>query len=235
MKRGDGLHPAQVSVLYALRHRTTARYSELRRTTSLESDVFKFHLRTLRRLKLIDKLDDGSYALTASGKEFANRLDTQTGAEVQQPKSSMLLVIRSRRDDRWYYLAHRRLRQPFYGFWGIASAPLLRGVSITEAAASEAQKQMGIKAIFAPVGVQRSIDIDESGVVLEDKVFTLMLAEVDGLPAPHEWHGGASEWLTREELLTKTPLFPTTAETLSSIESQRFFVELTTMYKSGEY
>lgn len=235
MKRGNGLHPAQVSVLYALRHQLVARYSELRRTTSLESDVFKFHLRTLRRLKFIDKLDDGTYALTAMGKEFANRLDTETGTEVLQPKSSMLLVVRAQKAGVWYYLAHQRKRQPFYDFWGIASAPLPRGVPIIEAAANETKKQMGIDAAFTPVGIQRSIDTDENGTILEDKTFTIMLAEIDTSPTPHEWHGGASEWLTREQLLAKTPLFPTTEETLKSIETQRFFVELTPTYKDKEY
>lgn len=235
MRPRDGLHPAQVSVLYALRHRLTARYSELRRTTSLESDTFKFHLRTLRRLKLIEKNDDGLYSLTATGKEFANRLDARAGREISQPKSSMLLVIRARRDDKWYYLAHQRKRQPFYDFWGIASAPVPRGVPIVEAAAAAAREQMGIEAVFAPVGIQRSIDVDENDDILEDKVFTIMLAELDDMPQPHDWPGGVNTWLTRDGLLAKMPLFPTTAETLKCIETERFFVELRSVYEIDEY
>ena len=102
------LHKAQSTILYTLQYATRARYSELQHAAHMESDVFKFHIRKLRRTGHIVKADDGLYELTAEGKALVSRLDKQTGREIEQPKSSMLMVVRS--GD--LVLGHRRDRFP---------------------------------------------------------------------------------------------------------------------------
>jgi len=231
----NSLHAAQASILYTLRHATRARYSELLRPTNLEGDRFKYHLATLLRKKLVFKAIDGVYELTAEGKEFANRIDESTGREIAGPKASMLLVVRSHKDGFTHYLAHRRTREPFRDYWGIASAPMLRGLPVRDSAARELKKQTGIVADFAVVGMQRLIDTLPSGVVLEDKLFTLLLAEVDDLPPVHEWYGGESVWLTRQELLAKDRLFHTTQVSLDMIEQGRSFSEEVCVYDKSDY
>lgn len=232
---GNSLHVAQASILYTLRNATRARYSELLRPTNLEGDRFKYHLATLLRKKLVFKAVDGAYELTAEGKEFANRLDESTGREIAGPKASMLLVVRSKVNDETYYLAHKRTREPFRDYWGIASAPMLRGVPIRQSAAREIKKQTGVIADFAVAGVQRLIDTLSNGAVLEDKLFTLLLAEVDNLPTVHEWSGGESVWLTREELLRKERLFHTTQVSLDMIEQGQSFSEEVCVYDKSDY
>ncbi|HSW92455.1 MAG TPA: hypothetical protein VLH14_01085 [Patescibacteria group bacterium] len=232
---GNSLHVVQASILYTLRNATRARYSELLRPTNLEGDRFKYHLATLLRKKLVFKAVDGAYELTAEGKEFANRLDESTGREIAGPKASMLLVVRSKVNDETYYLAHKRTREPFRDYWGIASAPMLRGVPIRQSAARELKKQTGVIADFAVAGVQRLIDTLSNGVVLEDKLFTLLLAEVDNLPTAHEWSGGESVWLTREELLGKERLFHTTQVSLDMIEQGQSFSEEVCVYDKSDY
>jgi len=231
----NSLHAAQASILYTLRHATRARYSELLRPTNLEGDRFKYHLATLLRKKLVFKAIDGVYELTAEGKEFANRIDESTGREIAGPKASMLLVVRSHKDGVTHYLAHRRTREPFRDYWGIASAPMLRGLPVRDSAARELKKQTGIVADFAVVGMQRLIDTLPSGVVLEDKLFTLLLAEVDDLPPVHEWYGGESVWLTCQELLAKDRLFHTTQVSLDMIEQGRSFSEEVCVYDKSDY
>lgn len=231
----NSLHAAQASILYTLRNATRARYSELLRPTNLEGDRFKYHLATLLRKKLIFKAVDGVYELTAEGKEFANRLDESTGREIAGPKASMLLVVRSYVNGTTYYLAHKRTREPFRDYWGIASAPMLRGVPIRQSAARELKKQTGIVADFTVAGVQRLIDILPNGVILEDKLFTLLLAEVVDLPPVHEWSGGESIWLTRQELLGKERLFQTTQISLDMIEQGKSFSEEVCVYDKTDY
>ena len=231
----NSIHVAQASILYTLRHATRARYSELLRPTNLEGDRFKYHLATLIRKKLVFKAVDGVYELTAEGKEFANRIDESTGREIAGPKASMLLVVRSLANGETFYLAHRRNREPFRDYWGIASAPMLRGVPVCDSAARELKKQTGIMADFAVAGMQRLIDTLPNGVVLEDKLFTLLLADVDGVPPTHQWYGGESVWLTREELLSKDRLFRTTQVSLDMIEQNRSFSEEVCVYDKSEY
>jgi len=235
MDSSHGIHVAQASILYTLRHATRARYSELLRPTNLEGDRFKYHLATLLRKKLVFKAVDGMYELTAEGKEFANRIDESTGREIAGPKASMLLVVRSHANGATYYLAHKRTREPFRDYWGIASAPMLRGLPVRDSAARELRKQTGIVADFTVAGMQRLIDTLPNGVVLEDKLFTLLLADVDDLPPAHQWYGGESVWLTREELLSKDRLFHTTQVSLDMIERGQSFSEEVCVYDKSDY
>lgn len=229
------LHKAQAKILDTLRHVTRARYSELLRPTSLENDRFKYHLQFLIRHHLIQKDTDGLYELTAEGKEFANRINEQTGYEITGPKASLLLLVRSQANGEIVYLAHCRNREPFRDFWGIASAPVLRGVPVADAARRELVKQTGISAEFTVCGSQRVIDMLANGTVLEDKLFSLLVADVDGCPKPHEWYGGASEWMTKEQLLSQPRLFPTTAATLEMVERGETFRESVCTYAAKDY
>ena len=231
----DRIHPAQTIILYALSRATRARYSELMRPTKLEGDRFKYHVNKLVERNLIYKASDGLYELTAEGKEFANRLSEQTGREIEQPKSSMLLVVTSKVDDITYYLAHKRDREPFREYWGIMSAPLLRGMPVRDSAAKEFKKQTGLSASFSPIGFYRVIDQTPSGKVLEDKLFSLLFGTIEGTPTPQYWYGGTSAWLTRAELLAKEKLFPITAKTLEMAEQSIWFSEDICTYTLDEY
>lgn len=225
------LHKAQSKVLNILLYATRARFSELRKPTGLESDIFKYHLRRLVNAKFIVKAEDGQYELTAEGKEFANRLDESTGREIEQPKSSMLMVVRCGN----YILAHRRDREPFNGFWGIASAPVLRGLPLVESASRALMKQAGIEASFRVAGSYRVIDVNQRDIVLEDKIFALMVADIDRLVQPHKWSGGYSEWIPLEELLSRKPLFPITSAVFEMLSAGVAFREDKCIYRSDQY
>ena len=231
----QSLHYAQVHILDALRRVKAARFSELQKPTGMTSDAFKFHVRKLMTVDLIVKLPDGRYALTPAGKEYANRLDAVSGKELSSPKSSMLFVVTSASGPELKYLLHERQREPFYGFWGFASGPLARGVSIYETSSNEFSKQTGLDANFEVFGVIRAIDQTPAGATLEDKMFSIMTAEIDDYPSARPWQGGCFEWLTEEQLLQKDPLFANTTDVLLSVRSNQTFTEKTTIYQVNEY
>ena len=231
MKSNASLHNTQRIILRSLQYATRARYSELQHAAESESDTFKFHLAKLRKLGYVLKASDGLYELTAEGKAFTERLDPQTGLSIAQPKSSMLLLARC--GD--FVLAHQRLREPFYEFWGIASAPLLRGVPMKQAAQREFMKQTGIAAEFRPVGSYRMIDVTRGGRVLEDKLFTMLVSDLDRMPTPIGWSGGQSIWLKTPELLQKPRLFPATVGIFEMIQTGVQFREDTFVYREDEY
>lgn len=235
MRKEFGLHPAQTSALHVLRQATTARFSDMLRQTTLSSDTFKFHVRKLTALGYISKNNDGAYELTTRGKEFANRLDEKTGLQIEQPKASILLLGRSIVDGVTYYLAHKRTREPYRDWWGIASAPVLRGVPLAESAAREFRKQTGIDATFHVESVVRIIDTTHDDEVLEDKICSIMIADIDGMPQPHEWYGGESVWMTRDEILQLSPLFPTTARTFDRLDQGILFAEDICEYDAKDY
>ena len=232
VQNANRLHAAQLSTLKALQHATRARFSELMRVAGMQSDIFKFHIRKLQREGLIFKDQDGMYGLTAEGKNIAGRLDRQTRRQIEQPKSSMLMIVMLK-DGR--ILAHKRLREPFYGFWGIASAPMLRGVPTVESARRELKKQTGIDAQFSVQGVHRVIDKDSRGTILEDKLFAVTVAVLNEPVPPAPWPGGVSKWLHASELLAKKRLFPTTKATLTMLTNGESFREDVCVYSESEY
>lgn len=226
----EKIHTVQAVVLQSLLNATRARYSELRRAAGVESDIFKFHIKKLQLQHYVTKAEDGLYELTAEGKEYASNLDIK-GKEIAQPRSSMLMVVRCGKQ----VLGHRRDREPFNQFWGIASAPLLRGVPAIMSAHREFEKQAGISADFRVHGVFRVIDKDARGKILEDKLFSVMVADVNKMAQPHSWYGGFSQWMSTDELLSKKRLFPTTRATLEMIERGETFREQICIYRDDEY
>lgn len=229
------LHPSRQRILYLLRHAPILRYSELMRSTHLESDVFKFHLRALVDAHLVVKNEDGSYSLTATGKEFANNVDDRTGLRSQSPKVSMLLVVRRQIDGETKYLFQQRQRSPFYGYWGLISGPVTWGVSIETAAHAELVKQSGLSASFRVQGFCRVRDYTaDSQTLLEDKLFAIVVAPVEQ-DEPHPWHGGVSQWMTEDELALQSKYFTMTKDVLSHIAKGASYFELDTTYVSDEY
>lgn len=231
MKSHVRFHKVQNLIMQTLQYATRARYSELQHAARMESDTFKFHIKKLIERDLIAKVVDGSYELTAEGKATVSRLDAKTGREIEQPKSSMLMVVRSGN----YVLSHRRMREPFNGFWGIASAPVLRGVPLAESATHELKKQTGLDAQFRVAGAYRVIDKNCREIVLEDKIFAVMVANLDRLTMPTAWSGGESEWVSVDELLSRKPLFPITAGIFEMLEAGIPFREDTCIYRDKEY
>ena len=228
----ERIHPAQVTTLKTLEQATRARFSELQRAANMESDTFKFHASSLKRAGLIFKDTDGLYQLTAEGKSMVSRLDKRTRRQIEQPKSSMLMIVRANSGK---ILAHKRTREPFNGYWGIASAPMLRGVPAADSASRELKRQTGITANFTIKGAYRLIDKDMRGNVLEDKLFAVAEAVLEKETSPISWCGGVSEWMNEPNLLAKEKLFPTTAATLDMIESGEVFKEDICVYESDEY
>ena len=229
------LPKAQIDILHRLIYATRARFSELLRLTDMESDSFKFQLRKLQTLGFIAKANDGLYELTPEGKAFASRLSKATGREIEQPKSSLLLLVTAKERGQTYVIGHLRTREPFNGFWGIASSPVLRGVPLLESARRALKKQTGLEADFAVRGMMHVIDTTPDGEVREDKLFALVHARLDARTPLGGWSGGVSAWMTPDELLAQSKLFPTTKIVLRAIDYPIDFYEASYAYDDDEY
>lgn len=60
----------------------------MQKPTGLASDHFNFHITRLIDLGYVEKVKKGLYTLTQKGKEYSNKLDTDTNTVERQPKSS---------------------------------------------------------------------------------------------------------------------------------------------------
>jgi ADP-ribose pyrophosphatase YjhB (NUDIX family)/predicted transcriptional regulator len=235
----SSLHKVESLILYTLRRSETARFSDLMRPTGLESDAFKFHIRKLVKSGYVIKLAEGSYQLTPSGKEFANNLDKTSRAIQKQPKLSLLLVVsRQNQDNETEYLFQKRLRHPFYGYWGCLSGPARWGEELEVSAAQELMKQTGLVASFTVRSFLRTRDYNaDSDTLLEDKLFAVLESIIDDSKAPltNSWGGGLNAWMTISELKNQEHCFRATEDTLAMLQRHTTYESTKQIYNSEQY
>lgn len=225
--------PPRAAILYHLRHVSSARYSELQHAASLESDVFKFHVRYLVEQGIIAKQIDGTYILTTTGKEVANNLNESAQKQLKQPKVSLLLVLSRQAAKGTEYLMQKRLRQPFYGYWGLLSGPAQWGDDFVTTAAHELHKQTGLAADLQVRTFLRQRDYTPANELLEDKLFVVLTAELQH-QAPHVWEHGENAWMTLEKLREQPHYFSLTEQAVQAAQTTQF-ADLTQILSPADY
>ena len=203
------VHSAQTSILRELLFHPSAGFAELQKPTGLDSDHFKFHINRLVELGYVEK-QDGKYALSIKGKEYANRLDTEKHEVEKQPKISVGLIIEN---DEGKILAQQRLKQPFYGYWGRPTGKVGWGETLLETAERELMEEAGITADLRVSGFYHKMDYTEGeGKLLEDKIFCLVHGTNPQGKLIADMEGHHNEWLSDEELLAKDKVFESITE-----------------------
>lgn len=231
------LHKAQLSILQTLRHTESAKYSLLMRPLDMESDVFKFHVHKLQKLAYIKKLSSGGYALTTTGKEFANNLDKKKRIIQKQPKHSLLLVV-SKTDiqGNTVYLFQQRLRHPHWGYWGFMSGPLKWGIDAEITAKKELEKQTRLIADFRVASFYRQRDYEsESGDLLEDKLFYIMQADGVSGTLKQDYVHGENAWMTLEELEEQEKYFEATRKVVQMLQANTTYSSLDIERQSADF
>lgn len=231
------MHKVQIAILYNLRHAQSARFSALMRNSGLESDTFKFHLRKLVSLKYVSKLVTGQYTLTPRGKEFANNLDESSFVIQKQPKLSVLLVVtRLAADGQTLYLFQKRMRNPYYGFWGNIGGPVLWNEEFETTAERELKKQTGLTASFSVKSFYRKKDYDmKTDTMLEDKLFVILEADQIRGELANTWPHGVNQWMTEEELMQQEKYFKSSNEIIDMVRESRVYTSQSVSYDIHEY
>jgi len=234
MKINDQMHPAQVAILHILLFRPSASFAELQKGSQLASDHFAFHLKQMTDQGLLRKTDQGDYALTIPGKEFANRFDTDNRTIERQPKVSVLLAIRNN-EDKW--LCQQRLKQPYYGFWGRPSGKIRYGETILACAARELLEETGLTANLRFKGIYHKMDYDQqTGELLEDKIFFITYGDNPQGTLIEQFEGGRNTWFSIEEMQHLEKTFSGLASGLGGIESETLtFDECRHEYHAAQY
>lgn len=230
------IHAAQTSILRELLFHPQAGYAQLQKPTGLTSDHFNFHMSRLQELGLVEKLQRGSYRLTTSGKEYANKLDTDSNTIERQPKVSVALVVERQRNGQTEYLCQQRLKNPFYGFWGRLGGKVRWGESLGEAASRELLEETGLTAEFEFRGLYHKRDYrTETNELLEDKLFCLMYTTKTTGQLIADFEGGHNEWLTQAEYEAKPKTFASAMEFPALIKRGQAFAEREFHYSADEY
>lgn len=202
------LHPAQTHILRELLFHPSAGYAELQKPTGLTSDHFNFHIRRLVELSLVQKLKRGKYRLTPAGKEYANRLDTDQNTIERQPKVAVLLGIERLRNGKKEYLFQERLKNPWFGFWGIPSGKIRWGETIPDAAARELYEETRLTADISFAGIYHEHTLlDDNPLPQEDKIFFVMHCRNPKGKLLKQFEGGKNAWFAASDAKKLEPRF----------------------------
>lgn len=230
------IHEAQTSILRELLFRPAAGFAELRKPTGLTSDHFTFHIGRLVELAMVEKASSGQYRLTPRGKEYANRLDTDNNTVERQPKSAVILAIERLNEGRSEFLFQERLKQPYFGFWGLPTGKIRWGETILETAARELMEETGLEADHRTVGMYHEhVYQHESGELLEDKIFfAVHCTNVRGTLIS-DFEGGHNEWMTRAEAQAQAKIFESFEVELDILSGNLTFVERRVRYSRDHF
>lgn len=213
------IHPVQGKILRDLLFKTKARFSHLN-SKNLENDHFSFHLSKLVELGLVEKTKDKFYFLTANGREFANRFDTEKIIIEKQAKVSVLLIPTKGNK----YLVQKRLKQPYFGFYGFVSGKIKWGETLNEAALRELKEETNLLGKVTLVGIKHKMDYAISGNILEDKYFFVFKVNKTTGNLFDKFEGGENIWLTLKEILKLPDLFDGVAETIKMSKSKKLLL-----------
>lgn len=215
------IHPVQAKILVDLLFKPDENFSRLLKGTLLTSDHFSFHLNKLLDLGLIEKTKKGNYCLTTTGKEFANRFDTQKKIVEKQAKLGVLIVCVKKQKGVTQYLIQQRLKQPYYGFYGFISGKISWGETIKETAARELKEESGLLANMKFLGIEHKMDYSKKKELLEDKYFFIFRAENLRGNLRKKFKGGKNIWKSYKEIAALTNLFKDVKDIIAIVDRNK--------------
>jgi 8-oxo-dGTP pyrophosphatase MutT (NUDIX family) len=211
------IHDYQASILRKLLFMPGARFRDLN-TVGITNDHFTFHIHKLVKEGLVKK-ENEKYFLTQEGKEFANRMDTESLRLEKQGKVAVALHAVRNNNGVTEYLIHKRLKEPFYGWYGSHSGKIRWGETPAEAANREFIEETGLTGDFSLKGIVHYHHFYKDGKLLEDKYFWVYKIENTHGELKEKVPEGKNIWMTEKEIRGLTNVFATFEEIVEVINS----------------
>ena len=137
------LHSVQLKILEQMLFARALKYTDMKPEKDMENNVFQYHLDQLIELGHLAKTDH-LYTLTNSGKEYANRIDTEKTEFAMQAKLSAWICASRINKNKVQYLIYTRLKHPFYGCQGFTTGKIRFGETVIEAAKRELMEETSL-------------------------------------------------------------------------------------------
>ncbi len=211
------VHHFQISILRELLFKPGARFRDLKKV-DVTNDHFSFHVNRLIHEGLIKK-DSGQYFLTDSGKEFANRMDTEALKIEHQAKLTIAIHAVRLKNGRREYLVHHRLKEPFFGWHGSISGKIRWGKTPLECAQREFMEETGLTGRLQLKSIVHYRHIHKDGRFLEDKYFWIYWVEEPHGKLIEKVLEGENIWMTEKEFRKLKNIFATFDEMMEGYQS----------------
>lgn len=213
-----GMHYLQKYILDKLRFEQPLNYSAML-PDNIESSLFQYHLKALVKDGLVQKQDDGAYALTHAGQAALEYMSVGRTTQVRMPKvitytllthQGKLLLLRKQKEP------YRNLLEPVGGKVHFGEEP-------QAAAQREVTEKLGLQLAERPMlrGVA-DIIINKDGEPLTHMVVYMHTCELPAIPANLPDY---TVWLTHSELKSRNDLVASTLPLIdAALSGQELFV-----------
>ena len=230
------IHEAQTKILRELLFLPNANFAALQKVTDLESDHAKFHIKRLVELEYLSH-KNGAYSLSIKGKEYANKLDTDTNTIERQPKSACAMMLYDKKTKK--YLIQKRLKNPYFGFLGFFSGKIRWGEPIIETAVRETKEETNFDTKsedWEHRGILHDIIRDsKTGEIIEDKIFHMMYTDKFSGELVDKFEGGENFWMTLDEVRQNPKHYKDLEYVALATRGNIGFVELQQEYSEEEF
>ena len=191
-------HETERKILLKLIHAPSSSFNQLWNKEG-ESNTFAYHVGKLEGKGLIEKNNDGNYRLTEEGRKLSAFIEGDTGKRAEFPNFSHVLLVQN--DDKW--LCQKRLKEPFFGYWGFTSGKINFGQNLFECATRDLKEEAGLEANEWTLKAIEQVKTFENGKLLHHHyLFHLHTTQASGELKP-KTHKAENTWLTLEEYKKK--------------------------------
>lgn len=204
------IHDFQISILRELLFKPEARFRDLKKV-DITNDHFSFHINHLIKEGLIKK-NNGKYFLTDEGKEFANRMDTDSLKLERQAKLGVAIHATRIKNGKIEYLVHHRLKEPFFGWYGSHSGKIRWGETPLVTAKREFLEESGLTGKFSLKGIVHYHHFHKDGRLLEDKYFWVYRVDNIKGKLKEKVPEGENIWMAEKEYIKLKNVFATVDE-----------------------
>lgn len=190
-------HEAQRKIILKLIHNPSLSFNELWGKEG-ESNKFAYHLNKLEEEGLVIK-QETTYTLTEEGKKLSAFIEGDTGTKAEFPTLTIVLIIK--KDEK--YLCQKRLKEPFYGYWGFVSGKINFGQNIEECAHRDLYEETGLETKeWKLKAIEQTKTFEESKLLFHHYMFILETNNPKG-QLKIKTHKAEHVWLTLDEYKNK--------------------------------
>jgi ADP-ribose pyrophosphatase YjhB (NUDIX family) len=224
-------HKVQLEILKRLLFAEKLRYTDIKPNPDMENNQFDFHLKELIKAGHIQKIDQ-FYLLTNTGKEYANRMDTDKITISKQAKISAWVCCRRKTKKGYQYLIFTRLKQPFYGCQGFLSGKVQYGETVEQAAARELREEANLTGNPQIIMIKHFLVFDKKTKELVEDKFMFMCLFDNPKGVIKNNAEGKCEWVDKNDLpkyvtnhFESYTAFEKQVETINTFSGNIVFIE----------
>ena len=188
------MHEAERQIILKLIHAPQATFNELWSKQG-ESNAFAYHVNKLESQRLIEKIENGTYQLTAEGRKLSAFIEGDTGSRAEFPTLTIIMFVR-RGDE---YLCQKRLKEPFYGYWGFIAGKINFGWNVFDCATRDLKEESGLIATdWTLKAIEQAKTFEDDKLLHHHYMFIVETFDPKGELKP-DTHKAHNEWITLEE------------------------------------